>query len=126
MILDFWPVLPLIQNRLHIASSKKLIKFHLICEQTMKNIFVTIVLLSGVADVFAQTKVDSLFNLQNPLDIGLSMSIKQVRKSKEDTLYLSHKLYYRNSSGIYDSIKIGLKGRGNFRLQQCYFPPLSI
>jgi hypothetical protein len=92
----------------------------------MKIIFVIVVLVFALAHAIAQTETDSLFSSQNPLDIRLSMSIKQVQKSKEDTVYLSHKLYYCNSAGIYDSMKIGLKGRGNFRLQQCYFPPLWI
>jgi hypothetical protein len=92
----------------------------------MKNIFVIVVFAFVVPHAFAQMETDSLFSSQNPLDIRLSMSIKQVQKSKEDTIYISHKLYYRNSSGIYDSMQVGLKGRGNFRLKQCYFPPLWI
>ena len=54
------------------------------------------------------------------------MSIKEVRKSKADSTWLSHKLYYRNTLGKKDSIKVDLKSRGNFRLNECYLPPLWI
>src|SRR4051794_7362286 len=84
----------MIRNLLHLRSLKKMIKLHFISKATMKSIILIIVLLFESAHVFAQMTVDSLFSLQNPLDIGLSMSIKQVRKSKEDTSYLSHKLCY--------------------------------
>jgi len=75
---------------------------------------------------FGQTQVGSLFNIQTPLDIGISMSIKEVKQTKEDSTYISHKLYYKTDSGINDSMKIDLKSRGNFRLRECYFPPLWI
>lgn len=75
---------------------------------------------------FGQAHFDSVFDVQNPLHIALSISIKEVKKSKEDSSYISDKLYYQDASGINDSIKIGLKGRGNFRLRECYFPPLWI
>ena len=75
---------------------------------------------------FTQSGNDSLFDIQSPLNIALSLSIKHVAASKDDTSYLAHTLYYNNSSGIKDSIYIGLKARGNYRLKECYFPPLWI
>jgi hypothetical protein len=74
----------------------------------------------------AQTNGDSLFDIKEPLKVQLNLAIKQVGKSKEDTIYISHLLYYWNSNGTYDSMKVGIKGLGNFRLQQCYFPPLWV
>jgi len=73
-----------------------------------------------------QTSIDSLFSTQVPLDIALKISISEIRESKKDSIYLAHKLYYRQVPGPYDSIKVDLKGRGNFRLRECYFPPLWI
>ncbi len=78
------------------------------------------------AYTFGQTYPVFVFDTQEPLDIALSISIKEIKKSKEDSSYISDKLYYRGASGIKDSIKIGLKGRGHFRLHECYFPPLWI
>jgi len=76
--------------------------------------------------VFGQAGPGSLFGGKDPLPIALSISIKEVRKSQQDSLYIANKLYYRDASGKHDSLKIGLKGRGNFRMRECYFPPLWI
>jgi hypothetical protein len=76
------------------------------------------------AGVLAQA--DPLFSTKEPLNIALSLSIKEIKESKEDTSYISDKLYFRNSSSGYDSIKAGMKGRGNSRMELCFFPPLWI
>jgi len=92
----------------------------------MKNIFIIIYISLFTHRAFTQAKVDSLLDMQTPLNIGLTLSIKQVGGSKEDTTYLAHVLYYYNAAGDKDSIPVGLKARGNFRLRQCYFPPLKM
>ena len=77
-----------------------------------------------VISASAQVEKDSLFSKTDPLDIAFSMSIKTIKNSKVDSLYFKYKMYYRNEAGVTDSINIGLKRRGNFRLRECYFPPL--
>lgn len=94
--------------------------------KSMKTISVICVFICAMFHAFGQTQVGSLFNTQTPLDIGIKMSIKEVKQTKEDSTYISHKLYYKTDSGINDSMKIDLKSRGNFRLRECYFPPLWI
>ncbi len=80
----------------------------------------------NLTDSSGQQQADSFFNSQTPLDIGIKISIKEIQKSKNDTTWSGNKLYYRNQKPDYDSIKVELKGRGNFRLKNCYFPPLGI
>lgn len=92
----------------------------------MKNIAIVIALSFCTREAFTQARLDSLFDIQTPLNIALTLSIKEVGGSKEDTAYLAHALYYYNAAGDKDSIPVGLKARGNFRLQQCYFPPLKM
>src|SRR5436190_1080829 len=77
-----------------------------------------------VMSTSAQVEKDPLFDSNDPLDIAFSMSIKSIKNSKVDSLYFKNKMYYRNDAGTTDSIEIGLKRRGNFRLRECYFPPL--
>ena len=77
-------------------------------------------------DSSGQQTADSLFSSQTPLDIGIKISIKEIQTSKNDTTWTGNKLYYRNHRQYYDSITVELKGRGNFRLNHCYFPPLGI
>jgi hypothetical protein len=92
----------------------------------MKKILAIIVCCLPFITAFTQVKTDALFTTTVPLDIGFSISIKTIKKSKADSVYFEEKLYYRNEAGGNDSVKIGLKRRGNFRLQQCFFPPLWI
>jgi|SRR5579863_695580 len=73
-----------------------------------------------------QTPGDALFSEQKPLDMSLKISISRIKDAKKDSVYLTHKLYYRSSPGPYDSLSVDLKGRGNFRYRECYFPPLWI
>jgi len=84
------------------------------------------VFIGGFLPCFGQAETDSLFGSPVPLDIRLEISIRRMKNSIKDTSWVSDKLYYRNGSGSYDSIKIDLKGRGHFRLSTCYFPPLWI
>lgn len=77
-----------------------------------------------VNSLFGQT--DSVFDREAPLDIAFSMSVREIKKSKGDTIYQSRTLFYTRPSGTKDSIKVGLRGRGNSRTEICYFPPLWI
>ena len=56
----------------------------------------------------------------------MRVSIQDVKKNSKDTAYTMESLHYKTSDGIMDSIQIGIRGRGNFRYQECYFPPLKI
>lgn len=72
---------------------------------------------------FGQEAEDALFNDTVPLDIAFSISIRSVRNSP-DSVYLKEMMTYRTGNGGTDSIKVGFKRRGNFRLNECVFPPL--
>lgn len=92
----------------------------------MKNLCFIIALYFSPLMAFTQSGNDSLFDIQPPLDMAITLSIKHVGASKDDTSYLAHTLYFTDPAGIKDSIPVGLKARGNFRLKECYFPPLWI
>jgi hypothetical protein len=89
-----------------------------------KIISLQIIFIFSVTWLFGQTGFDSLFASATPLHLALSVSFDKVRNSKKDSTYLTEKLYYQNFSGVMDSIDVGIKGRGNFRLKECYYPPL--
>jgi hypothetical protein len=75
---------------------------------------------------YAQGEKQQLFEAGAPLEISLKVSIREVEDTKQDSIYLPGILYFRQTGGNTDSIKAGLKSRGNFRLNACYFPPLWI
>jgi len=76
--------------------------------------------------VSAQEKEDKLFKDSKPLDIALKVSITQVKDNTGDTLYEAHVLYFKDGKETYDSVKAEMKTRGKFRLENCYFPPLTV
>jgi hypothetical protein len=85
-----------------------------------------LILFFTITGISAQSGEDPLFASATPLHIAFSVSFKKVKDSKADSTYINQKLYFQNFSGNADSIKIGIKGRGNFRLRECYYPPMWI
>lgn len=76
---------------------------------------------------FAQREeVTPLFQKDTPFEAKLGFSIKEVKKITNDTIYTPSVLHYKNESGTWDSIKIDLRARGNFRRANCFFPPIRI
>ncbi len=67
-----------------------------------------------------------LFKDERPLDIKLQFSFREIKKSTADSIYFPTFLSFRNEHGIWDSIPIALRARGNFRRANCNFPPLRI
>ncbi|MFH6768471.1 hypothetical protein V8G56_06975 [Gaetbulibacter aquiaggeris] len=67
-----------------------------------------------------------LFSNQEPLFIKLRMSVKDVKKNTNDSTFLESILYYKNEVGLYDSLKIDLRARGNNRRDNCYYAPLKL
>jgi hypothetical protein len=71
-----------------------------------------------------QSSGDQLFASDKPLEIGLHIAIRDVADTKKDSVYIRRKLNFTMEDGQRDSIDVSLKSRGNFRLQECHFPPL--
>lgn len=80
-------------------------------------------------DAFSQDKSVTeqylLFNSPGVLNLKLEYSNKQVKKytDKENAVYTD--IIY-GINGIWDTIPVSLRARGNFRRANCYFPPLKI
>jgi len=70
--------------------------------------------------------VASIFLADEPLSISFSISMKEVRRNMSDTTYLLSVLRFKDAAGVWDSIQIGVRARGNFRRNHCFFPPLRI
>jgi hypothetical protein len=93
----------------------------------MKKLFPLIVLLSfflGQTGFGFQTSV--LFQTDDPLPIKMAFSIKDLRKNTNDSTYMDSFLMIESSPGKWDSIPLEMRTRGNFRLTNCYYPPIRI
>jgi hypothetical protein len=73
-----------------------------------------------------QKEIPILFQDTQPLALGLSFSIKEVKKSEHDSIFFPSYLAYKNDHGEWDSLQVGIRARGNFRRKHCYFPPLRL
>jgi hypothetical protein len=84
-------------------------------------------LLALVPTGFSQDKdVSLLFRNEEPIAIRLEISLKEVQKETNDTTYLPTKMAYKTERGVWDSLKIDLRARGEFRRNNCFFPPIRI
>lgn len=77
--------------------------------------------------LFAQeSKFTPLFSQDTPINIKLSLSLKDFKKETNDSTYMDGSLLYENESGVWDSIKVDIRTRGDFRLKQCFFSPIRL
>lgn len=76
---------------------------------------------------FGQGKSDlPLFSDDQAIEIKLGFSTKELKKEKADSVYFPSILHFRVPGGEWDSLKVDLRARGNFRRNQCFFPPIRI
>ncbi|MFD2200160.1 hypothetical protein [Shivajiella indica] len=67
-----------------------------------------------------------LFSESQPLEMRLSFSSKDLKKEKADSVYFPSIMHYKIPGGSWDSIKVDIRARGNFRRNQCFFPPIRV
>jgi hypothetical protein len=78
-----------------------------------------------VGQINAQT-YSALFSTEDPLEIQMRFSSKQMKNETNDSTYLDSFLLYKNTEGVWDSLDIDLRARGNFRRTNCSYPPIRI
>lgn len=71
-------------------------------------------------------EVPAIFQNPQPISIQLNFSLKEIEKSRSDTVYFASYLNYKNENDTWDSLHIGIRARGNFRRKYCSFPPLRL
>ncbi len=76
--------------------------------------------------LFSQKQdVAKLFLDETPLEVKLSIAVKDVKSITTDTVYTPYMMHYKKGNA-WDSIKIEVRARGNFRRKECYYPPLRV
>ena len=77
--------------------------------------------------VFAQKaqKSDRLFEDQSPLKIKLNYSNKEMNRKTDDSTFIKTAMGYFHDEK-WSSIEVDLRARGNFRRNECYFPPIKM
>lgn len=82
-----------------------------------------ILFLGNSLKVFSQEK---LFDSQEPLPIELKFSIKKLRAETNDSIFIDSQMIILSASGQPDTVDIEIRTRGNFRLDNCFYPPMRL
>jgi len=67
-----------------------------------------------------------LFKAKDPVNLRISGSIKSIKKKSNDSTFVTGKLQYEKNPGEWMEVHGQARVRGNYRLQNCYFPPLKL
>ncbi|GMQ24886.1 hypothetical protein Aoki45_15680 [Algoriphagus sp. oki45] len=74
--------------------------------------------------VFAQEE-KRLFDTEEALELEMSTSIKRLRSETNDSTFITQDIaVYEN--GTFENYPFEIRTRGNFRLENCYYPPTRI
>ncbi|WP_268034784.1 hypothetical protein [Algoriphagus sp. PAP.12] len=94
-----------------------------ILEKKLPILFLLLVLVVGISTTKAQSP---LFASDEILDLKLKFSVKDIRKDSNDSTYVDEVIWFKNESGEWEELEVEMRTRGNFRLNNCYFPPLRL
>jgi hypothetical protein len=91
-----------------------------------KQVISLIILLISFAG-FSQKamKSDALFSDQTPLEIKLGYSNKDMNRKTNDSTFIDTTLEFLQNEK-WSSLQVNLRARGNFRRNECYFPPIKM
>ena len=84
-----------------------------------------ILLFTGVLSAQNALKSDKLYEDQTPLEIKLGYSNKELNRNTDDSTFITKTLSYYHENKWAD-IEVNLRARGNFRRNECYFPPVKM
>jgi hypothetical protein len=92
-----------------------------------KNHGVIILLLFLFTFSFGQDVQDvALFKSKDTVNIRATGSIKKIKKNSNDSTLVTGKFEYEKNQGEWINVPMEARVRGNFRLENCYFPPLKL
>jgi hypothetical protein len=85
---------------------------------------VIVVLFLGLG--FSAHSQSGLFDSKEPLVIELEFSIKQLRAETNDSTFIDSQMIFESESGQKDTVDVEIRTRGNFRLENCFYPPMRV
>ena len=66
-----------------------------------------------------------LFQSQDPVNLQITGSVKNIKKKSNDSTFVTGKFLYQKDKE-WVTVPAEARVRGNFRLNNCYFPPLKL
>ena len=81
--------------------------------------------LSALLNAQDDSNLSALFQNEEPLKIKLNYSNKVMNKKTNDSTFIETQMSYEEA-GTWKKIDVRLRARGNFRRNECYFPPIKM
>tara|TARA_R100001369_G_scaffold20215_1_gene37207 strand:+ start:24867 stop:25931 length:1065 start_codon:yes stop_codon:yes gene_type:complete len=76
---------------------------------------------------FDDSKLEkTLFESNDLLSIKLSYSRKQLKKETNDSTFLDSFLAHKSADSKWDTLRVKIRARGNFRRAKCHFTPVKL
>ncbi len=92
----------------------------------MKIFPIAILLIIGVASTSSGQEMPDFFDSDEILEVKMKFSVKEMKYETNDSTYLDSYFYYKDEKGTWDSVFVDLRARGNFRRDNCYYPPIRM
>ncbi|MCA0132059.1 hypothetical protein [Winogradskyella alexanderae] len=67
-----------------------------------------------------------LFEENKSLPIKFKYSKKQLKNETNDSTYMIAEMSYEKHNGIWDTLEVKIRARGNFRRKSCFFTPIKL
>ncbi len=84
-------------------------------------------LIGQVAEQESNTqKTTKLFRESSPLTVAFSYSNKEMIKNTNDSTFLKTNLSFMDEKGVWDSLEVRLRARGNWRQKNCFLTPVKM
>ncbi|CAN5622520.1 hypothetical protein BH10BAC4_BH10BAC4_14350 [soil metagenome] len=91
----------------------------------MKRGFVLMIVLANICICTFGQDVP-LFQSKDAIDLRINGSIKSIKKNSNDSTFVTAKLEYAKSPDQWIAVPAQVRVRGNYRLKNCFFPPLKL
>jgi hypothetical protein len=102
-------------------------------KNTLKYIVILVLFCSGavtysqsVQDTAIVDKVSKLFSNQEILKIKMNFSINEMKRKTNDSTLINSQISYLDEDGSWKMLDVKLRARGNFRRNNCYYPPIKM
>jgi hypothetical protein len=85
-----------------------------------------LILVLMILVVHVQGQDVPLFKSKEPVNLQASGSIKSIKKKTNDSTFVTGKFQYEKAPGEWVTVVSQNRVRGNYRLKNCFFPPLKL
>ncbi|WP_411895426.1 hypothetical protein [Winogradskyella sp. A2] len=83
-------------------------------------------ILVGQSEELVAKEQVSLFDENDFLPLKFKYSKKQLKKETNDSTYMKSIFAYEAKGGVWDSLEVKIRARGNFRRKTCFFTPIKL